>query len=523
LLAAEAGEDELLAHQTTASLPALRSFLAGQAAFRAADHAAALRAYDEALRRDPSFGLAALQAAVASDRLVDPVRLQQYAATAWRNRESLSERDRALLVAYVGQRYPLPSSASEQRSAWQRLVDIAPRSADAWYLLGTRLYRDGAALGLTDPDARAADAFRRAFAAARDPSALGMLALLDADTLYPARVAPDSIGPFAPFIRWRRALVNRDSAELARIRDTLYRLGPANLRAIAMSAQHDTLGIADGAHALELLDQRELRPAERLDVMLGQHAQAMIHGDRGRASSLVARLRRAQPGTTAAARLTVLDALYGDGDTTAALASIRQLVATTGADAAAVPSTSETWSANLCVIAQWNAARGDTASLAEATAALSAAPHVVPSIIVGAASGSCAMLLDATHAVLRREGGARGRVVRLDSLAWTPQVVGDLALYAPLAIARLHERVGDIAGALVALRRRGYLWGWPRYEASAVREEARLSERAGELQGMRSAFARYRALRDSAEVARDASLAAVRRRLELEASAPPVR
>jgi DNA-binding SARP family transcriptional activator len=478
LLASEAGEDELLAQQTTASLPALRAFLSGQAALRAASYAAALRAYETALRHDGSFALAALQAAVAADRLIDPVRVRRHAAVAWVNREALSERDRAVLAAMLGERFPMPSTAPTQRAAWQRLVDLVPRSADAWLMLGTRLHRDGAVAGVSASSARATDAFRRALAAADDPSAHGMLALLDAESPDSTRATPDSIGPFAPFVRWHRALVRGDTVELERLRDTLYLLGPANLRAIAMAAQYDTLGTVDGAHALELLDEREMRTADRVDVILGRHSQAMLDGDRRAVSAAIARLRRAQPGTSAA-RLAVLDALHGDGDSAVALAALRELASVTGADPSAVPATSETWAANVCVIGQWNAAHGDTAAVARAIPALHAAPFSVPAVTVDAAPGACATLLDATLAVLRRSPDAGARVAHLDSLVWTPQVVGDLALYAPLAIARLHERLGDVPGALDAVRRRGYLWGWPRYGASSRREEARLAGRVG--------------------------------------------
>jgi hypothetical protein len=200
----------------------------------------------------------------------------------------------------------------------------------------------------------------------------------------------------------------------------------------------------------------------------------MIRGEHREAAALAGRLRRALPGTNAAARLELLDALYAAGDSTVARLALRELLAATGDDAASVPVTSESWAANRCVLAQWNAARGDTASLGRAIAALRRAPHAIPSIVVGASPAACAELLEATRAVVARRADARGRVARLDSLAWTPQVVGDLALYAPLAIARLHERLGDVPGALAALRRQGYLWGWPRYQAVVAREVARL-------------------------------------------------
>jgi len=81
-----------------------------------------------------------------------------------------------------------------------------------------------------------------------------------------------------------------------------------------------------------------------------------------------------------------------------------------------------------------------------------------------------------------------------------PQVVGDLSTYAPLMIARLHERLGDDSRALAALRRRPYMMDWPRYLAVVLREEARLSEKTGDLAGMREALEHYRSYREPANV-----------------------
>jgi serine/threonine-protein kinase len=79
LLVAEAGEDERLGSHITASLPALRSFLAGQAAFRHSDYSAAIRSYEAALQRDSTFALAALRLAIAADRIDDAQRGVQVA------------------------------------------------------------------------------------------------------------------------------------------------------------------------------------------------------------------------------------------------------------------------------------------------------------------------------------------------------------------------------------------------------------------------------------------------------------
>jgi tetratricopeptide (TPR) repeat protein len=250
LLALEAGEDQGLALQTTRSLPALRAYLAGQAALRAFDYTAALRYYDAALRRDSSFALAALRAAVAADRLYDGQQSRRFLAIAWAHREALSDRDDMLLGAYLGPRYPSAPTRAEQLESWQRIVDASTNDADLWFALGSRIVHDGAAVGLPDAPARAREALERATAIAPNPPARGLLAVIGAVPVAPED-GPARLGPFAPFVRWHAAVARADSALLAHLRDTMFRLPPANLRAIAMSSQYEGAGLRDGAVALE--------------------------------------------------------------------------------------------------------------------------------------------------------------------------------------------------------------------------------------------------------------------------------
>ncbi|HTK49565.1 MAG TPA: BTAD domain-containing putative transcriptional regulator [Gemmatimonadaceae bacterium] len=476
LLASEAGEDQQLALQTTRSLPALRAYLAGQAALRALDYTAAQRYYDSALRRDSSFALAALRAAIVADRLFDAPQLQRALAIAWAHRDALSDRDEMLLSAYVGPRYPAPPTRAELLAAWQRIVDASTTDADLWYALGTRIVHDGTAAGLSDAAARAREALEHAAAAAPHPAARGLLATLGAVPVEPA-AGPATLGPFAPFVRWRAAVARGDSALVAHLRDTMFRLGPANLRAIAMSSQYEGVGLGDGARALEFLEARATRPADHADALLGEHAHALVRGHVREAAGVVARLARLQPESPAPLRLRVLDALYASGDSAAAADAADELSSRTGLDPSAGLTSSETWSANLCVLGQWQLARGDTAAVRRSAGALrthAARDSATSSEVASAAPGACAELLSAAHAVLTRARDARSRLQHVDSLVLVPQIVGDLATYAPLLIARLHERLGNPTAALAALRRRPYMSEWPRYLGTIRGEVERL-------------------------------------------------
>ncbi|MDF1503502.1 BTAD domain-containing putative transcriptional regulator, partial [Roseisolibacter sp. H3M3-2] len=163
LLVAGAGEEASLAAQTSGSLRALRAYLDGQAAFRRGSLVVAERRYDEALQLDSGFALAGLQLARTAERLhLQAVRARALAA-AWRERDVLDERARALLVAMAGPRYPEPSPVEEAVAAWERLIDLSPDRAEPWYELGARLAREGA-LADPGPAARARSSLERALA-----------------------------------------------------------------------------------------------------------------------------------------------------------------------------------------------------------------------------------------------------------------------------------------------------------------------------------------------------------------------
>ena len=94
-----------------------------------------------------------------------------------------------------------------------------------------------------------------------------------------------------------------------------------------------------------------------------------------------------------------------------------------------------------------------------------------------ATPAACAELLEASHAVVVQQVDARARVARLDSLAFTAQGAGDASAYAPIVVARLFERLGDVPSARRALRRAQPIVGWLRYGAAAARYERALGGR----------------------------------------------
>ena len=241
-----------------ATLPVLRAYLRAEAAYRADRYQEAMTLYEQALARDSSFAPAALGLAAAADRRNAAEPHDRALALAWAARDRLGARDRAYLLALAGPRWPAPSPADEQIDAWEQAVALAPERAEAWSELGERFFHDGALLGIRAPAARARAAFERAVALdPTDPSAARFLVELavrtgDAGTIRqvatPARLR--AAGPdLTEYLTWRVAVATGDSATLARLRSRMPGFPTPALRAIAMAAQHDAVGLADGARA----------------------------------------------------------------------------------------------------------------------------------------------------------------------------------------------------------------------------------------------------------------------------------
>jgi hypothetical protein len=291
-----------------------------------------------------------------------------------------------------------------------------------------------------------------------------------------------------------------DTALHRLFRDTLPRLGPVTLRAIARASQFDAAAIDDGDRALDVLRRRATRMSDVAAVALAEHSAAMNRGRPRDALAATSRLRRALPSSHAWLRLRILDALYADGDSAAGEAAARELTELAAPGPARSTTSSATWLSDICVLAQWRLARGDTAGVRDAVTVLASARGTILSPLpVSAAPNTCATLLDASLAVLHGLPNAAARLQQVDSLVFTPQVSGDAIAYAPLLLARLHQRRGDAALALQALRRRTYMSGWPRYLANMWIEEARLATQVGDSSGADVAYRRFLALRSEPE------------------------
>jgi hypothetical protein len=471
--------------------------------------------YDQALDLDSTFAPAALGLSLAADRLNSAEQQDRGLALAWASRDRLNERDRAYLVALAGPRYPAASPAREHLAAWERVVELAPGRAAAWTELGERFLTDGAMLGIRNADARAAAALRRALVLDPDDATAARhrveLAVRTGDQAALAAAARAGHlarvgGGLAGYLEWRVAMARGDTATLARVRARFPSLGESSLRAVAMAAQHDGVGLADGARALRLLEAGADLAREQADVLLAQHALALLQGRPVLAGDVIERFEDVQPGSHAPLRLRLLDALYADGDTAAADAAAGALARTVDVRGGAAAGGAARL-ADGCVLAQWRvapwraAAPGvDRRAAARRAAGLLREPGIpAEPVLVGAAPRACADLVEAMAAVASRAPDARARVEAIDALMLTGPALNDASAWATLAIARLYDQLGDGARALAVVRRRSSSKGWPRYLASALAEEGRLALAQADTAGAVAAYTRLLAFRAAPE------------------------
>jgi tRNA A-37 threonylcarbamoyl transferase component Bud32/tetratricopeptide (TPR) repeat protein len=153
---------------TTASLPALKAYLAGEQAYRAGQYAAAVVAFQEAVAADTAFALAFYRLGMAQERLAWADESRRSAELAFRHSSRLSVHDRRFLEAVLAMRRGRSGDAERQ---FRAIVQAYPDDAEAWYQLGELLFHGNPLRGVSMTAAR--EPFSRALFF--DPGDLGAL------------------------------------------------------------------------------------------------------------------------------------------------------------------------------------------------------------------------------------------------------------------------------------------------------------------------------------------------------------
>jgi hypothetical protein len=232
-----------------------------------------------------------------------------------------------------------------------------------------------------------------------------------------------------------------------------------------------------------------------VDIALARHSRALNAGDYATALAVTTDVGARQPSLHPQLRLRVLDALYSNGDRTAATAAATQLERAMNGPPPTARADSAVHLADACVLGQWRLASHDTSGAREMVNDLRAGGTLGFTIPVGANPSACAELLDASLAVAERGTAARDRLVHLDSLMLSGPSVSDAMRYSNLVLAREYALIGDPHHAISALQRRNYMRGWPRYRATGLQLLASLAMQVGDSATARSAYERLSATR----------------------------
>jgi len=452
------------------------------------------------MEQDSTFALAGL-GLVYSATWEAPAAIDRALRLTSRLRERLSPRDRVLLAAFAGPRYPAPYPFVEQIAGWQRATEVLWDSPETWYQLGDVIFHRAPNTGGEWPLRRAAAAFRRAFeldsAFAAPLDHLVEIAVLTGDTAEVRRLGDLYLTKYpeaelSDFVRWRMTVVLGGDSAPAEFRSRFDRMNVRSLTRIVAFAQLSGIGGADVEPASVALARKA--PVRTADPEGAHWTLASLALNQGRPSQAREAVEAIREFGTAHEVLWqhVLNGFLGDGDSTAAANAVQRLLPTIDAPSPASPAGRVEMNTDLCVLGLWHTQRREWETAQRALSRIrefGAHEDVIPA---WPPSYVCAGVVEAAIAVGRKRTDARPVLARADSLVR----LGWFAM-APLnlVLGRLWEAHGDLARALAAVRR--FEYDDPAgavFLAPRLRMEGRLAALAGDRKASVQAYTHYLAL-----------------------------
>jgi serine/threonine-protein kinase len=515
LLISLAGQPaEQRAAMRQSALPALRAFLQAEHEFGSGHYAAAASHYADAIEQDSSLvvaGIGWLMAGqLSNNRGVDSV-------TRWlKARKADLPMTDARFLPCLNREF-LPESvpiAVRDTMAYYSLCEMAttaPRRPDIWLQFGLVLNQQTWA-GLAGARDRAAAAFRKALDIdSTYVPALGHLLEIEAargDTASVRRLggrylALDPDGDLAEYYRWLIAASLGDTTALKSFRSAMASQSYATLDRLISAAEVEGVGLDDAVAAARELQRRS---GAAHDLIRAFQRQAELALNQGRPSE-AARLMQAATAADATGLYhdfaTIFSALYWDGDTTLAAATIARSEPGLEVLAAgrAVPTPDQQLAA--VGLALWRAAHGEWDRIPPLVAVLErVAPEERDDVV-----DICLRVLEARRAVYRHSPEAPRLVAALDSPRVLDPYLNSWAVtLGNLTLAELYSELGDYSKGLGVVERRAPVAdaGAQRVQvalSTLYREEGRLASLTGDKAKARAAYGHYLALRAHPEPA----------------------
>jgi tetratricopeptide (TPR) repeat protein/tRNA A-37 threonylcarbamoyl transferase component Bud32/TolB-like protein len=484
LLALGAGaKSTQLSALTTTNLDALRAYLDGVTAYRRGAFQTATPLLERAVELDSTFALALSALVEASGWHPAAGDINRVRRLAWQYRDRLNPQDQVFLTLRLGSMYPRQTPWQVQIADAEKAAQSMPESADAWYYLGDGLFHGGRLADIPDPEARARQAFEKAFELdslyGGPITHLARLNFVTGDTaaqrLWTRRqIALDSTAESVPLARWD---LLQSSADAAGIKAFLAGLSSQPLgvpQAILFQDPRDSVTIAHQPELLDAVHRLATTRAERNDMAFSRWFYLLNRGQPAEAARWLDTLRTIAPGS--AAIQSVLGAIWYGG----ALPDTSTLANNIGA-------------ANLLRFSQ-----GD----------LSVASAILTDVRAAAARDTLqgfwsrwTPLVEAWVAVEQGAPGAERLVDVADSL-WRGYEGN--STFASIQLARLYQAQGRTDRALRAVRRRYSPNGElePPGLAEAYRLEGQLAAQVGDRADAIRAYRYYLRMRIDAEPSR---------------------
>ena len=468
---------------TTTNLDALRAYLDGATAFRRGTFDRSTPLLERAVQLDSTFALA-LSALIESDGWSPAAGdMNRVRRLAWQYRDRLNPQDQLFLTLRLGSLYPRQTPWTVQIADAEKAAQVMPESAEAWFYLGDGLFHGGRLADIPDPEARARQAFEKAFELdslyGGAITHLARLSFVTGDTaaqrLWTRReIVLDSTGENVAQARWD---LLQSTADAAGVQAFLARLDSQPLvlsRAILFQNPRDSVTIAHQPELFDAIHRLATTRAERFDMAFSRWFLLLNRGRPAEAAQWLDTLRAIAPGS--AAIQSVLGAIWYGGN----LPDSTSLAANVGA-------------ANLLRFSQGDRSVGPAIlkDVREAAAKDTLqgfwhrwAPLVEAWIAVEGGDPSAPRLVDAADSLWRGQEGNSG--------------------FASIQLARLYEEQGRTDRALRAVRRRFSPNGEPEPPglAEAYRLEGKYASQLGDRTDAIRAYRYYLRMRADPEPSR---------------------